>query len=530
MVKTTSKDKPKNKINYIVVNEEEKNDEINKTIQFNKYNDFKNYINSINKEVNYEKEKNDEINNIKIIIYYDKNYYNKKFEENINFNGDLFLQHLKSKIISGNIEVNNLYINNCNNLNEINIYSFSLQKLYIYNSSNNLIINGYYPNLKHINIFMKKENLELYLNGIFKKEEFNLGLTNNINILNIKEYNKNLNIIKLKYEKVNIKNITINNFCYPNDLQYNLSSSVKIQNFYNQQQENIDLYNECSLINLFQKTNYYKNIKTINCFGNNHIINIDNLNNLNKIIVHNFNSVIHLNGNFKKDIIIYGNLKELIIKGNIKNIIIIDKIEKLTFIKCKNIFGDFKNCDKVICIDCNNIFGNFNNLIVNYNLKQYKNKDKDINIICNANILEILNKFYDNNIKINNFFCNINELYLENINEIQSDKILNNVSYNNLKVLDISNLKIKELNDKFINISSLIINNCNNLINIPIYNNLENLIINDCKKLSINLNNYLNINEINGNYFDNQIKNLEENLKNKYSKKEIINIYLNLLN
>jgi len=143
--------------------------------QFDNYNDLKNYINSINKELKVDEKNNIIDKNIEKIIYDDKDY-NKNFEENIDFNGDLSLNNLKSENIYGNIEVNKLFITDCYNLKEINIYSSSLQNLIITLSnisSNNIIIDGYYPNLNNIDIYMEDDiNLNLYLNGIFEKKNY----------------------------------------------------------------------------------------------------------------------------------------------------------------------------------------------------------------------------------------------------------------------------------------------------------------------------------------------------------------------
>jgi len=335
-----------------------------------------------------------------------------------------------------------------------------------------------------------------------------LNLTTNLELLRVLNYNETLTI---RNKKSNNKEIIIKNFDISFDLLYDLKLNVKaiiIDNkiFFDRRKSEIEFkknilkYDEIDLLNNINIKNN-KSIKTINCLNKKHFI-CGNFDKLNKITVKDAD-YIYLNGTFNNNIIIYGNIKHLVINGKIKNIIIKDKIEIIKFIKCENVIGDFKNCKDIYCCNCINIFGNFNNLHIN--------NCNYLNIICNTKLLHFIGK---KELKINNFFCNINILKLININIKSLEKIFNNISYINLNELEIKNSNIRELNDKLINLKVLELNNCKKLFNLPIYNNLEKLIINDCKNLLFDLNNYPNVKEYFGNYFEDLINKIKEKINN----------------
>jgi len=477
------------------------------------------------------------------------------FEENINFFGELHFNNCIIKNIYGTFDFNRLILNDCKNLYEINLFSSithfdivhldnSMNKYKTIKISGNYInLNNFYfdalntqKNLIIVGNFNTNDLLEFYfdcniddlkLNGNFNKFIIN-GNKDNIKII------KNL-ILNNYYNNFNVNQqyLTIHNIIYKNLNDFN-----EINNYY----ENIDIVldnneeNSKNCKNIIfgghklkkNNTNSYSNLKSINCLINyDEFIIEGDFENLNTIFLsENVNSLI-LKGKFNNDLIIDGIIKEtLILDGSFKKISNINGY--INKIICKNsICGNFEDFDNVECINNNYICGKFKNLSISFD--KTITSINNIVYLCNvSNNCEINTSnnfiFNDTDKIIGNFYnlsiSNCKNINLNKINIINSLKLNNSNSllfnnFNKINELHIFKSNIKELNDTFINLKVLELNDCKDLINIPnTYINLEKLIINDCPKININLSLFNKLISIDGNGFDNIINEIKTKINN----------------
>ena len=388
-----------------------------------------------------------------------KNYFSITKNINISFYGKLTINiyyYNDLHRLSGNIDIDELIINNYLNKNIKLDFNTSIKKL-IYNhklerfklpknnknSSQDIILD---------NLNKKSTSKVLYLKG---------------NYLNLKElYISNVKYLNLYFANYNNFKITSDNL---ND-NININKDLKIKkiDLKNNQIYTFDIINENKNIDI-------KNNTTLKC--NNNI-------NLNLNIINN-------NSNVK----INGKVNNIILNNSINNLFV-------SSYKINNIIGKINNLT-IYGNDINSLLGNINNLKLS--CKNIKKIITEINNNCNIYSYEIdyingkfKNKTLIDSTKINNLYGDFNNLTIENCKNLNLENI-NNVNYltlincnikkipsnlYNIKQLNIENCNITEISDCLINLKELNLNKCKKIISIPNnYINLNYLKINKCKKI-----------------------------------------------
>ena len=485
--------------------------------RFNKYNNFKKFIISLNKD------------DIKNNYYYiELNEIDDLYiEDDIDFNGKLiFNQCNKLKSIKGCFNINSLIINNCKNLLLIDLYS-TITKLIINikrNDNKTFKIIGNYMNLKNIiiNKLNNKNSKKIILKKFYFDGEFNKDIIIEGDTINNLFFEKNILNIKNKIEnEIILHNIDmIKNINKINNLNCNKCIIFKkckniIGDFLKFKEVKIKYINNTNIIGKFNNLNIEytsHNINIISNVLNDFYFNNNYYNKLNINIFGNYNNI-HLN--YCKNLNLNCNIIEEIKLKNVNKLKIINcNIKKLTLSWCEEIpkeLNNLINLEKLELIRCKNLNYISNKLI---NLKELiiKNCDNIKEILDNLINLEKLELIECYKLKyIPKELINLKELIIDdrNIKEI-SDNLINLQKIKLYMCYDLQKIP-KEL----INLKELLIVHCKNIKEIPKnLINLKKLIISSCENIKEIPKELINLEEIE--LYDNYNK-------KKYIKKETIN-------
>jgi len=498
---------------------------------FNDFNEFKEFIKLI-----YD----DNFETYKIILNNNSSSYYDKIENlNIKFKGTLILNYNNLQYISGNFDIDELYINIKSNYLYLNLNT-TIKKLVCYNHLEDdfmkyLDLSGNYLNLIKLDVnninYLKLEknfnynnNFELYnnknINNLWlsnpikftnnlidnitiDNENFELNIkSNNIKSITLTEKCKNI-IIKGEFKDLN-KIICMGDLNYL-ELNGTFKKKVIIKNKHiNQIKYNGNFYSIIHPIdNCIINTSIYENFKyndndTKNCYIKN-IIFLNNVDINYLIIKENCN----LSGNFEnvKKIIIKNDCKKIILKGNFSNLdeiiceVDLDYLEFNEIILKKELIIDNKNINQFKFFNINEVEKILYNIhlikerIYDNTIFKSLNVYSDITLLNNKNICEI--NYYKGN--INGDINNIIRLIINEENET------NNIPDNliNLRELEINNCDIKEIPYTFINLEKLKLNNCKNIFNIPnTFIKLKELEINNCDNIKEISNTFINLEKL----------------------------------
>ena len=453
-------------------------------------NNSNNYNNNANSNNNLMNKNNYNLNTNKPNNNYDNKDHTRKNIPNINstFNNN----NNNNKI---NID-NNDYLSQSNKVEPLINYPINANKsniMKIQNKNNfhnnNLIVGNEHTNINSNNVIN-----DILNNKYPRNNNVNTSLPNVLNNYNLNEYQGNIRITGLNFD---INNYILNN------------SNNKIGSFQlNQIPPNNNLMNDMNMINnsnrfLYNNSNnFQQNINSNSNFNNN--LNYLN-NNINNNIKNNINRINNFDNYYNAN-----NLFNLNVEGNNQNIN--HKINLLNYYNSQN------NLNNDINNNMNNLYmrnNNFKNTSQIENLNSYQKQ-----ILLNQNMINTSNSNtqnynYMNQLLLNNYINQNQNLNLNDNINLNNINLLNNMRIANSPIIPNINANLNP-NSNINNLKNNNINYIHNYKRIHSSGNLNHIILNNN---NININNSLNKKN---NYLPNKQKKLMSMTNEELAKQAFI--------